>query len=349
MLGALAPSAPAQPEVEIEDPALAGLRPSFAEILGARRRLSGLLPPTPLVRHPGLSARVGVDCLVKLENTQPVGAFKVRGGLNLLLTSSPEQRARGYVTATRGNHGQSLAYACARFGSRCALVVPRGNDPAKNRAMRELGAELLVTGVDFDAAWEAARGLAEQRGATLVHPGATQALVAGVGTWALELLEQSPGPLDAVFVPVGVGSCVAGTAIALRARSPHTQVIGVQSAAAPAMTLAWRGRSDAGHPPAPTLADGLAVGRVVAETMAVMRALVDDMVLVDEDALARAIRWYAETLGQLAEGAGAAALAGAHQLASRFRGGRVAVLLSGGNVDPRRLLTVLTGEDRERG
>lgn len=319
------------------------LRPSLAALLAARRRLAGVLPPTPVVRHPGLSARVGVECLVKLENTQPVGAFKVRGGLNLLMTATPRERAIGYVSATRGNHGQSLAYACARFGSRCVLFVPRGNDPDKNRAMRELGADLRVEGRSFDDAWEAAERFADSEGATLIHPGRNEALIAGVGTWALELLDQLSAPLDAVFVPVGVGSCIAGAAIAFKALSPHTQVIGVQSAAAPVMTLAWRGDDASPRPPSPTLADGLAVGKVVGETLEVMTALVDDMLLVDEAELAQAVRWYAQTLGQLAEGAGAAALAGAHQVASRFVEGRVAVLLSGGNVDPSRLVRVLAG------
>jgi threonine dehydratase len=316
------------------------MAPEFAEIVAARRRLQGVLPPTPVVTHPRLSTLLGAECHVKLENTQPVGAFKIRGGLNLLMTASPRERALGYVTATRGNHGQSLAYACSRFASPCVLFVPRGNDRSKNLAMRALGADLREAGDNFDEAWAAAEAYAKEKGSQLVHPGREPKLVAGVGTWVLELLEQVEGPLDAVFVPVGVGSCIAGTATAIKALSPHTQVIGVQSEAAPAMTLAWRGEDPPQEPPRPTLADGLAVGQPVAETLSVMAELVDDMVLVSEADLARAIRWYATSLGQLAEGAGAAALAGAFNLRPRFKGGRIAVLLSGGNVDMTRLREV---------
>lgn len=322
-----------------------GFDPGFAAIEQARERIRSYLPVTPVVCHPGLSRAVGAKCFVKLENTQPIGAFKIRGGLNLLMSDSPRQRALGYVTATRGNHGQSLAYACARFGSRCEIFVPRGNDPSKNLAMRELGATLHEAGDDFDAAWAAAEERAASRGARLVHPGRTPELVAGVGTWVLELLEQVDEPLDAVFVPVGVGSCIAGTALALASVDARTKLIGVQSAAAPAMTLSWRHGQPVSCRPTGDLADGLAVGQPVAETLEVMERLVDDMVLVSEAAIAEAMRLYAGTVAQIAEGAGAAALAGAMALRGRFAGGRIAVLLSGGNIAPTRLVDVLSGGD----
>jgi threonine dehydratase len=299
------------------------------------------LAPTPLVTHPVLNARVGCETWVKMENTQPLGAFKIRGGLSLLAALSDDERQRGLCSATRGNHGQSLAHAAAVYGVSCTLFVPHGNNPEKNAAMRALGARVIVAGETFDEAWRAAEAHGEQAGARLVHPGREPLLVAGIGTLALEMVEQTPTPLDIVFVPVGVGSCIVGTGLVLRELWPETKLVGVQAASAPAMHQAFHTGKRTALPVSPTVADGLAVGEPVPYTLERMTDLVDDMVLVDEPQLRNAIRLYLETVHQLAEGAGAAALAAALTLGPSLRGARIGVVLSGGNIDRETLGAVL--------
>ncbi len=212
----------------------------FDDIVAARKLLAGFLTPTPLVTHPLLSRRVGAEVHVKLENAVPLGSFKLRGGLNYVASLTPEERARGLVTATRGNHGQSLASAAQRAGIACTVFVPTGNNPDKNMAIAALGARVTIAGNDFDAAWQAAKAFAERTGAIAVHPSCEPRLVAGYATIALEMLDQASQPLDTVFVPVGGGSLAAGMGLVFKALSPHTRVIGVQSAAAPALARAWR-------------------------------------------------------------------------------------------------------------
>src|SRR5690606_26257351 len=167
---------------------------------------------------------------VKLENALPLGSFKLRGGLNLLASLTAEERARGLVTATRGNHGQSLASAAQKYNVRCAVFVPEGNNPDKNAAIGALGAEVIEAGHDFDSAWDAAVAYAERTGSIPVHPSREPKLMAGYATTALEMLDQAAQPLDTVFVPVGGGSLAAGVGLVFKALSPHTRVIGVQSA-----------------------------------------------------------------------------------------------------------------------
>ena len=316
----------------------------FDDIVDARRVLARHLTATPLITHPLLSQRLGCRAFVKLENAQLLGSFKVRGGLYFLEKLAPEERSRGLVTATRGNHGQSLAYAARRYGTRTTIFVPRGNNPDKDAAMRALGAEVLSAGDDFDAAWDAAQAHAAKTGARLVHPSREPHLIAGYATVALEMLEQSTEPLDFVFVPVGGGSLAAGMALAIRALSPHTRVVGVQAASAPALARAYLTGDLVEVPVAPTIADGLATRVPSAEPVKLLREAMDDMVLVGEAELHAAIRCYAETIHQLAEGAGAAALAGATKLRARIAGARVGLVLSGGNISHDTLLAVLHGE-----
>lgn len=304
-----------------------------ARIFAAQRRLRAVLPPTPMVRHPLLDTALGGEVWIKLENTTAIGAFKLRGGLELLATLDAPARRRGICAPTRGNHGQALAYAARRHGVSCVLFVPAGNSPDKNRAMRAFGAEVRVAGADFDQAHEAAERFAHDTGARYVHPGREPALVAGAGTIGLEMSRAVQQPFDDVFVPVGVGSLAAGVGMALAATSPTTRVHGVSARAAPAMQRAFDGGpADRRHPPAATLADGLAVGAPIAETLSIMRRHLHAMHLVDEHELARAMRLYATSIHQLAEGAGAAALAGALQQRDRLTGRRIGIVLSGGNV-----------------
>ncbi len=315
--------------------------PTFAHVWAARSVISRHLPVSPFVQHPLLSGRLGFETWVKLENALPLGAFKIRGGINLLASMSPEQRARGLCSATRGNHGQALAWAANAYGSQCTLFVPNGNNPDKTASMEAMGAKVVVSGHTFDAACEAASEFAARRGAKLVHPGTEPALVAGIGTLAVEMLEQSAKPLDVVIVPIGVGSCAAGLGIVFRHLSPQTRIIGVQAASAPAGCRAWHTGRLERMDILPTVADGLAVGVPVPFTQRILRTCLDDVVLVSESEIRAAIRLYLDTMHQLAEGAGAASLAAAVQLAGKLAGRRVALVLSGGNIDGTTLRSVL--------
>jgi threonine dehydratase len=316
----------------------------FDDIVAARRLLSRMLTPTPLVTHPLLSRRVGAEVHVKLENALPLGSFKLRGGLNFVANLTPAQAARGLVTATRGNHGQSLASAAQRHRVSCVVFVPAGNNPDKNAAIEALGATVMIAGHDFDAAWHAAVEYAQRSGAIAVHPSREPQLTAGYATVALEMLDQVSQPLDTVFVPVGGGSLAAGMGLVFKALSPHTRVIGVQSAAAPALARAWRTGEMREVPVGDTIADGLATRVPSPDTVDVLREVLDDVIEVSEAEIAGAIRCLAETLHQLAEGAGAAALAGALHLHRRLTRQRVGVVLSGGNITSALLLKILHGE-----
>jgi threonine dehydratase len=302
------------------------------------------LAPTPLVSNPLLTERAGCEILVKLENSQSIGSFKIRGAINLLANMTEAERARGLVTATRGNHGQSIAHAARMHGARCTVFVPRGNSAAKNAAIAALGAHVVEAGHDFDAAMIAAEKYAARTGAHLVHQGRDLDMIAGAGTVALEMLAQADGRLDAVFVPVGAGSIAAGMAVAIKALSPSTRVIGVCAENAPAMHHAWHTGEYRPFAAIETLADGLAVRVPVDVTLGVMRALLDGMVLVSEREMQGAIRAYAETLHQMAEGAAAAALAAAMRHGRSFAGQRVGVVLTGGNIDAATLMSALAGD-----
>lgn len=306
---------------------------TLEDVRAARATIAAHLSPTPLVSHPRLSERVGATVHVKLENAQSIGAFKIRGALNLLAAMSEEERARGIVTATKGNHGIALARACSMHGVACTVLVPQGNNPDKNAAMEAWGAEVIVGGHDFDAAWDAAVRHARSSGATCIHPAKSRPLVAGQGTVALELLEQAPSPLAAVFVPVGGGSIAASTAVVVKALSPETEVICVQAENAPAFHHAWHTHEYRPIVTADTVADGLAARIPVRYTLEVLERLADDFLLVSEEEICAAIRCCHETIHQLAEGAGAAPLAGLMQVRERYAGREVAFVLTGGNID----------------
>ena len=297
----------------------------FDDIVAARHLLARLITPTPLVTHPLLSQRLGAEVHVKLENTVPLGSFKLRGGLNLLASLTPQERARGLVTATRGNHGQSLASAALQHDVRCVVFVPEGNNPDKNAAISALGATVRAAGTDFDAAWEAALKYSEDTGLIAVHPSREPKLMAGYATVALEMLDQLTG-------------------LVYNALSPHTRLIGVQSAAAPALARAWHSGELREYPVGETLADGLAARTPSPDTLAILREVLDDLIEVSEAEIAAAIRGLAETVHQMAEGAGAAALAGAMHLRRRIAGERIGVVLSGGNITVAQLSQILHGE-----
>ncbi|HLJ96837.1 MAG TPA: threonine dehydratase [Gemmataceae bacterium] len=314
--------------------------PTYADITAAEPVVHRYLQPTPLYEWPALSQLLGCRYYLKHENHTPTTAFKVRGGIHVVARLSDEQKRRGIIGCTTGNHGQSLAFACRLFRVRCVLVVPCNANPDKIAAMRALGAELIEHGRDFDEAREHCEAIRHREGLRYIHSANEPDLIAGVGTYALEIFDALPNP-DVLLVPVGLGSGICGTALVAAERRPATQVIGVQSELAPAVTLSWRaGRPiETGTPE--TFAEGMAT-RIPAEmTLEIMRRHVHDMVLVSDPALREAIRLLLRLTHNLAEGAGAAATAAALQLRDRLAGKTVVGVLSGGNLDMRELGRIL--------
>jgi threonine dehydratase len=308
--------------------------PSLTSLQAAANVVHSAMPPTPQIRWPLLCARMGAEVWVKHENHSPVGAFKLRGGLvyfeKLARLGLPEG-ARGVVAATRGNHGQSVAFSAARVGMRAVIVVPHGNSPEKNAAMRALGAELIENGSDFQDALEHACALAAREGLHFV-PSFDEALVRGVASYALELFEAVPA-LDAVYVPIGMGSGICGTIAARDALGLSTEIVGVVAASAPAYALSFAGGRAVSADVAPTIADGMACRVPNASALAAMQAGVARLVTVEESEIRSAMRHLFTDTHNVAEGAGAASLAALLQERERMRGRRVAVIQTGGNVD----------------
>jgi threonine dehydratase len=308
---------------------------TLADVLEARRRISPHLRPTPLYRYPGLDELLGADVWVKHENHQPVGAFKVRGGVNLVSQLNEDERSRGLIAASTGNHGQSIAYAARLFGVTARICVPQAANPVKLDAMRGLGAELIVHGRDFDEAREHCERLAAEHGYRYVHSGNEPLLIAGVGTETLEILEERPD-LDAVVVPIGGGSGAAGACIVAKAVRPEIQVLGVQSEAAPAAFRSWQARALIDDEMS-TTAEGLATRVPFELPQRILWEHLDDFVLVGEEDIRHANRLMIEHTRNLVEPAGAAPLAAALKLGEVLRGKRIALVLSGGNISPAQL------------
>jgi threonine dehydratase len=304
--------------------------PTLADVLAARRRIEPHLPRTAFRPYPALSDDVGAEVWVKHENQNPTAAFKVRGGLNLVAQLDPEERARGLIAASTGNHGQSIAYAARLHGVAATICVPEGANPLKVDAIRAMGAEVILHGRDFDAAREWCEQLAGRDGTRYVHSGDEPDLIAGVATATLEMLEDDPG-LDAIIVPVGGGSGAAGACIVAKAVRPEIAVIGVQSGAAPAAHRSWVA-GELLEDRMQTFAEGLATRTAFALPQQVMRRHLDDFVLVSEDDLRSATTRMIAATSNLIEPAGAAALAGAIALRGSLAGKRVALVASGGNV-----------------
>jgi threonine dehydratase len=316
--------------------------PDLADVLGARQRIAPYLRPTPLYRYPALDTLTGAALWVKHENHQPVGAFKVRGGVNLVSQLSADERDRGVIAASTGNHGQSVAYAADLFGVRAVICVPEKANPVKVESMRALGAEVVLRGRDFDEAREHCEQLAAGHGYRYIHSGNEPALVAGVATSTLEILEARPDT-EVIVVPVGGGSGAAGACLVAKAVRPAVQVIGVQSEAAPAAYRSWRAGAlvEAANS---TFAEGLATGTAFELPQRIMRELLDDFVLVSEDALRDATRLMISKTRNLVEPAGAAALAAVLSASGRFAGRTVAVVCSGGNISPAQLAALWPDE-----
>jgi len=314
--------------------------PTYADVVSAAAIVHRHLSPTPLYEWPALSRRLGCRYYLKHENHTPTTAFKVRGGIHLVSRLSDDEKQRGIIGCTTGNHGQSLAYACRRFGVRCVLVVPERNNPDKVAAMRDLGAELIEHGRDFDEARAHCETIRHREGLRYVHSADEPDLIAGVGSCALEIFDALLAP-DVILVPVGLGSGICGTALVAAERCPSCRVIGVQSEGAPAVTLSWRqGRPVETDTPR-TFAEGMATRVPARMTLEIMRRLVHDMVLVSDGELEEAIRLLLRVTHNLAEGAGAASTAAAWKLRSELAGKTVVGILSGGNLDLRELHRIL--------
>ena len=313
--------------------------PTLADVEAARGRIAPHLQPTPLYPNGALAELVGTEVFVKHENHLPIGAFKVRGGVNLVSQLSEDERRSGVVTASTGNHGQSIAFAAGRFGVRAIVCVPEGANPVKLASMRRLGAELVVHGRDFDEAREHCEALAGEHGYRYIHSGNEPHLISGVGTATLELLETQPN-IDVLIVPVGGGSGAAGACIAGKAVRPELEVIGVQSSAAPAACRSWHARQLL-EDRMETRAEGLATRVAFELPQRILWEHLDDFVLVDEDELDQAVRLMIEGTRNLVEPAGAAPLAAAMRLRDRLAGKKVALILSGGNISPDQLRELL--------
>jgi threonine dehydratase len=314
----------------------------LGEIASAAELIYRHLGPTPQYCWPLICERAGTEVWVKHENHTPIGAFKVRGGLVYLgdlMTRAPE--IRGVIAATRGNHGQSVAYAARRAGIEAVVVTPQGNSVEKNHAMRALGAELIEHGADFHAAHDRARELAAARGLH-AFPSYHPLLVRGVATYGLELLHAVPD-LDTVYVPIGLGSGINGVIAARDALGLKTRVVGVVAERAAAYALSFEAGRPVSTETCDTLADGVSVRKPSAEALEVMLKGAERVVAVSEDEIAAAMRAYYSDSHNLAEGAGAAPLAALLKEREIMAGRKAAVILSGGNVDTEVFSRVLAG------
>ncbi|ADW67813.1 threonine dehydratase [Granulicella tundricola] len=316
--------------------------PTLGELESAAELIYRHMPATPQYRWPLLDAVAGTEVWVKHENHTPVGAFKIRGGIvymDMLLRTRPD--IRGVVGATRGNHGQSMGFAARMTGTSATVVVPRGNSPEKNAAMRALGVAVIEAGEDFQEACEYADALAQDRGLHRLPSLATE-LVCGVGTYALEFLRTAP-VLDTVYVPIGMGSGICGMMAARDALNLPTKIVGVVSTGAPAYKLSFEAGRKIEHDVTTLLADGLACRSPNEDCLAAMLAGVDRVIAVDEDEVAAAMRSLFIATHNVAEGAGAASFAALMQEKDAMQGKRIGVVLCGGNVDADIFAKVLAG------
>lgn len=320
--------------------------PTLADIFAAKRVVDAHLPETPLLSFPGLNAMLGCELFLKCENLQPIGAFKIRGGLNLLSQLDEAQRARGVISASTGNHGQSIAYAAGVYGVRAVICVPESANEAKVAAMGRLGAEVVAAGRDFDEARANAERIAERDGMSFIHSANERLLIAGVATYTLEVLQRQPD-IDVMIVPVGAGSGVCGAILAGKAIKPDLQVYGVQAAGAPVVADSWSGRQLLAYEVMSTFAEGMAT-RVAFELPAhIMWDRIDGFELVSDAQIRAAMVTLMEMAWIVAEGAGAASLAAAVQMGERLKGKKVCCVVSGGNVTRQGLRDALQAQGAE--
>ena len=301
----------------------------------------GYVTRTPLHRYIGLEKLIGAsEVYVKHENHQRFGAFKMRGGINLLSQLSPEELERGVSTASSGNHGQSIAYAASVFGCSAYIAVPMDANPGKVASMRNLGAEVIHHGSFFDESREYIERLSREEGYRYIHAVNEPRLIAGVATYSLEIMEDLPD-VDVIVVPVGGGSGASGACIVAKSINPDIQVIGVQAEQAPAVYLSWQ-RGEVVDAPMKTAAEGLATGSGYELSLGILREGLDDFLLVTEAEMNSAIVAHLEQTHNLTEHAGAASLAGSLKIKDRLAGKKVVLVMSGGNLSIQHLKIALS-------
>jgi threonine dehydratase len=321
--------------------------PTFEEITAARGLVRAHLAKTPLVFSEALSERLGCRFYLKLELFQPVGAFKVRGGINLMGTLAENEKALTFVSASAGNHGLSLAYAGRIFGTRVIIYMTgRNPNPFKVKAIQDLGAEVRLHGENVEDAVNEAQRVGRENGVRYIHHANEPKLIAGVGTMGLEIFEDLPD-VDAIVAPIGAGSCICGNGIVARRLNPRVKLFGVQSEQAPAIWHAWKERHLKAHPLLKTEHEGLGTNRPAELTTTLLWDLLSDFVLVSDEEINEAIRLLAQYGKVLTEGAGAASLAGALRFRDELKGKKVVAVVTGGNLPLDRLARVLSPAARE--
>ena len=317
--------------------------PALEDVFRAQRVIAPYLRPTPLLRSASLSALLDCEAYLKCENVQPIGVFKIRGGINLLSSLSEEERRRGVITPSTGNHGQSIAYAARLFGAPAVIAAPENCNPYKRRAMERLGAQVTLVGKDFDESRLWAEQEAVRQNYRYVHVANEPLLIAGVGTMSLEIMSDLPD-VDAIINPIGGGSGCAGHCITAKAIRPQVEVIGVQAERAPAVYLSWKAGELRETESSDTFAEGIATRVPFELPFSIIKDRIDDIVLVSEEEMRRAIVTLLDTAHMLAEPSGAAPLAAALKMRSRLRGRKVVLILTGANIALEQLRTVLAEE-----
>jgi threonine dehydratase len=314
--------------------------PTLEDVYRARRVIAPYLRRTPLVRSDSLSELLGCEAYLKCENVQPIGVFKVRGGINLVSSLSEEERRRGVITASTGNHGQSIAYAARLFGVPAVIAAPENCNPYKRQAMERLGARVTLVGKDFDESRVWAGEEAARQGYRYVHAANEPLLIAGVGTMSLEIVEELPD-VDVIINPIGGGSGCSSHCIVAKGIRPDVQVIGVQAERAPAVYLSWKAGELRETESSDTFAEGLATRMAFELPFLIMKDRIDDIVLVSEQEMRRAIVTLLDSGHMLAEPAGAAPLAAALKMRARLRDKKVVLVLTGANITLEQLRAVL--------
>ncbi len=305
--------------------------PKLLDIIKAHERIKPYLNPSPLYSYPTLNDYLGFTAYIKHENYNPTGAFKIRGGINLISQLTPEEKEKGVITASTGNHGQSIALASKIYRVQAHICVPVGANPNKVAAIRSHGAKIHEHGKDFDDAVQHGIELAEEKGYMFISSGNEPRLIEGVGTIGLEIMQQLPD-VEVVFSPVGSGTGAGGTATAVKSLNPDVMTVSVQAEKAPSIYRSYRSGKMESTPTADTFADGLATRNAFELPLGILREHLDDFILVSEEEMREAIKFYVEHCHTIAEGAGAATLAGAIKLKDKLKGKKVALVLSGGNL-----------------
>ena len=315
--------------------------PTLRDVYAARKVISTYLKPTPLFYSRHLSKLLGCQLYLKLENLQPTRAFKVRGGINYMERMKQQAAGKVVITASTGNHAQSIAYAGSLFGIEVKIVMPAGVPEMKTEAIKELGAEVITYGNYYDEAREYAEKLATQNGYLYVHGSNEPLLHEGVATMHLEIIEEQPG-IDVVINPIGGGSGASGACIVYKTLDPRITVIGVQAEGAPAFYNSWKGGVIKQIDRVNTAAEGLATAKAYELPFKILRKALDDVILVSDDEMKGAVRTIFSATGQVAELSGAASTAAAFKIKNRLAGKKVALLVSGGNIQPEQLAQILT-------